>query len=109
MLQGVKQVAVEGLLYSNFSLQSWYVRIEDSGKLDVLDWESEGHQAILTTNWQVLQFFGSGNFDHEADTRETALVLVLPRPEEGIAHSIFPEGALFHNKNNSYIELYPYK
>ncbi len=47
------------------------------------------------TNWQVLQFSGDGSFDHEADTREAALVLVLPRPEEGTAHSIFPEGALF--------------
>ena len=45
------------------------------------------------TNWQVLQFSGDGSFDHEADTREAALVLVLPRPEEGIACSIFPEGA----------------
>ena len=27
--------------------------------------------------------------------REVALVFVLPRPEEGIACSIFPEGALF--------------
>ena len=47
------------------------------------------------TNWQVLQFSGDGRFDHEADTKEVALVLVLPRPEEGIALSIFPEGALF--------------
>ena len=47
------------------------------------------------TNWQVLQFSGDGSFIHEADTREAALVLVLPRPEEGIARSIFPEGALF--------------
>ncbi|WP_294117970.1 hypothetical protein [Thiolapillus sp.] len=47
------------------------------------------------TNWQVLQFSGDGSFDHEADTREAALVFVLPRPEEGIARSIFPEGALF--------------
>ena len=46
-------------------------------------------------NWQVLQFSGNGRFDHEADTREAALVLVPPRPEEGIACSIFPEGALF--------------
>ena len=45
-------------------------------------------------NWQVLQFSGDGSFDHEANTREAALVLVLPRPEEGIACSIFPEGAL---------------
>ena len=48
------------------------------------------------TNWQVLQFSGDGSFDHEADTREVALILVLPRPEEGIACCIFPEGALFH-------------
>ena len=47
------------------------------------------------TNWQVLQFSGDGSFDHEADTREAVLVLVLSRPEEGIARSIFPEGALF--------------
>ena len=37
----------------------------------------------LRDNWQVLQFSGNGRFDHEADTREAALVLVLSRPEEG--------------------------
>ena len=47
------------------------------------------------TNWQVLQFSGDGSFDHEADTREAALVLVLPRLEEGTVCSIFTEGALF--------------
>ena len=47
------------------------------------------------TSWQVLQFSGDGSFDHEAEIREAALVLVLPRSEEGIARSIFPEGALF--------------
>ena len=48
------------------------------------------------TNWQVLQFSGDGSFDLEADTREAALVLVLPRPEEGpcIACSILRKGAL---------------
>ena len=50
------------------------------------------------TNWQILQFSGDGSFDHEADTREAALVLVLPRPEEGIACSVFPEGALFRKE-----------
>ena len=35
------------------------------------------------TNWQVLQFSGDGNFDNEADARGMALVLVLPRSEEG--------------------------
>ena len=45
-------------------------------------------------NWQVLQFSGTGSFDHEADTREAALVFVLPRPE-GIVCSIFSEGAVF--------------
>ena len=44
---------------------------------------------------KFLQFSGDRSFDHEADTREAALVLVLPRPEEGIACSIFCEGALF--------------
>ena len=44
---------------------------------------------------KFLQFSGNGSFDHEADTREAALVLVLPRPEEGIACSVFPEEALF--------------
>ena len=48
------------------------------------------------TNWQVLQFSDNGSFGHDEDTREAALVLVLPRPEEGTACSIFPEGALFH-------------
>ena len=47
------------------------------------------------TNWQALQFSGDGSFDHEADTREAALVLVLPGPEEGIVCSIVCEGALF--------------
>ena len=47
------------------------------------------------TNWQVLQFSGKGSFDHEADTIEEALVLVLPRPEEGIACSILREGVFF--------------
>ena len=47
------------------------------------------------SNGQVLQFSGDGYFDHEANTREAALVLVLPRPEDGIACSIFPEAALF--------------
>ena len=40
------------------------------------------------TNWQVLKFSGDGGFDHEADTREAALVLVLPRPD--------PEFAVFY-------------
>ena len=44
---------------------------------------------------KFLQFSGVGSFDHEADTREAALVLVLPRPEEGIACSFFPEEAVF--------------
>ena len=30
-----------------------------------------------------------------ANTREAALVLVLPRPEEGLPRSVFPEGASF--------------
>ena len=47
------------------------------------------------TNWKVLQVSGDGSFDHEADTREAALVLVLPRPEEGIASFINREGAVF--------------
>ena len=46
-------------------------------------------------NWQVLQFTDYGSFDYDADTREAALVLFLPRPEEGIACSTFPDGALF--------------
>ena len=33
-------------------------------------------------------------FIKKADTREAALVLVLPRSEEGTACSILPEGAL---------------
>ena len=46
------------------------------------------------TNWQVLQFSGNGSFDHEANTREKALILVLPRSEKGIACSILREGTL---------------
>ena len=38
--QEVVQVAVEGHLYSSFSLQSRCIHTEDSGKLLVLDWES---------------------------------------------------------------------
>ena len=47
------------------------------------------------TNWQVLQFSGDESFDHKADTREAALVLVLPRPEEGLVCSVLLEGTLF--------------
>ena len=47
------------------------------------------------TYWQVLQFSGSGSFDPEADARVAALVLVLPRPEQGIAFSTLHEGVLF--------------
>ena len=47
------------------------------------------------TNWQILQFSGDGSSDHEADTEEAALVLVLSRREEDIACYIIPEGALF--------------
>ena len=47
------------------------------------------------TNWQVLQFSGNGSFDQGADTSEVALILVHLRPAEGIACSVFREGALF--------------
>lgn len=47
------------------------------------------------TDLQVLQLSVNGSFDHEADTIEAALILVLLRPEEGIACSILCEGALF--------------
>ena len=47
------------------------------------------------TEWQILQFSGNGSFDHEADTREAALVLVLPRSEEGMSCYMLREGALF--------------
>ena len=47
------------------------------------------------TSWQVLYFFGNGSFDHEANTRVVAFVLVLPRTEEGAACSILQKGALF--------------
>ena len=47
------------------------------------------------TNWLVIYFSGNGSFDHEADTREAALILVLPRPEEGIACSILREEVFF--------------
>ena len=42
LLQGVMQVAVEGLLYPSFSLLSRCVHTEDSGKFVVLDWEFLG-------------------------------------------------------------------
>ena len=35
------------------------------------------------TNWKLPQFSGNGSFDHDTNNREAALVLVLPRPEEG--------------------------
>ena len=40
-------------------------------------------------------FSGSGIFYNLADTREAALILVLPRQEEGTVCSILSEGALF--------------
>ena len=40
------------------------------------------------TNKQVLQFSDEGNLDHEGDARDAALVLVLPRPEEGAPSSM---------------------
>ena len=55
-------------------------------------------ESLRDTNrpsWQLLQFSGNGRFNHETDTREALLILVLPRPEEGRACSIFHEGALF--------------
>ena len=45
LLQEVMQIAV-GLLYFTFSLQSRCLHTEDSGKLVVLDWESQGHDAV---------------------------------------------------------------
>ena len=53
------------------------------------------------TNQKVLQFSGNESVDHEADRREAVLILGLPRPEEGIARSIFPEGALFRKADDS--------
>ena len=46
------------------------------------------------TKWKVLQLPSNGSFDHEADTRESALVLVLSKAEEGTDCSIPCEGAL---------------
>ena len=42
LLQEHMQVAVEGLFYSSFSLQSWCIHTEHHGIPVVLDWESEG-------------------------------------------------------------------
>ena len=89
------QVAVEGLFYSSFSLQTWCVHTDDSGKRVVLDWESWGHNVVRMTNWQIVQFSGNGSSDPETDTREAALVLVLPRPEQRIACSVRRVGVLF--------------
>ena len=61
-------------------------------------------------NWQVLQCSGTGSFDHEADTREAALVFVPPRSEEGVVGYILREGALFgtaHIAESSNIEVQP--
>ena len=52
------------------------------------------------TGCEVLFFSGNGSFDHEADTKQAALVLVLPRSEEDIACSIFREGALFSKRTS---------
>ena len=62
------QVLVEGLLYSNFSLKSWFAHMQDSYIVVILDLGSLGLEAIRTTNWQLFQFSGNGNYDHEADT-----------------------------------------
>ena len=62
------------------------------------------------TSWQVLLFSGYGSFDHETDTTEAALVLFLPRPEEGIASSILREGDLFSKAyfaDSSNIDIQP--
>ena len=40
LLQEVMLVALEDLFYSSFSLQSWYVHTDDSGRLVVMAWES---------------------------------------------------------------------
>ena len=61
-------------------------------------------------NWQVLQFSGTGSFDHEADTREAALVFVPSKSEEGVVGSILREGALFgtaYIAESSYIKVQP--
>ena len=42
-------------------------------------------------NWEVLQFSSNGTFDHGTFTKEEALDLVLPGPEEGVACSVFRE------------------
>ena len=47
------------------------------------------------TKWKVLQLPSNGSFDHEADTREAALVLVLSRLEEATACAILLEEAMF--------------
>ena len=75
------QVAVEGLLYSNFSLQSWCAHTEESDKLVVLSWKSWVHEAVLAS----FAVFWQWKVYHEADTR----------PEEGITCSILRNGALF--------------
>ena len=54
--------------------------------------------------------FSNGRFYDEADTREVALVLVIPRPKEGIACPIFYETALFgkaYFAENSKIDVQP--
>ena len=48
------------------------------------------------TSSRVVQFSGNGSFDHEADTREEVLVLVLPRPEEGMGCLVTQSAAECH-------------
>ena len=53
---------------------------------------------------------GNGSFDHEADTREAAFALILPRLEEVVACSILNERALFSKSyfaESSYTDVQP--
>ena len=77
LLQEVVQAEVEGLLYSNFSLQSRFVHTA-SGNLIALNWEPWGHDVVWVSNWQVLQFSGDGRFDQK------------PTPERQLSFLFFP-------------------
>ena len=71
-------VELEGLFHSSFSLQSQCVQTDDSGKLVLLDWESQGHEVVRMTKLQVLQFSGNKSFDHETTQERQRSSLFFP-------------------------------
>ena len=54
LLQEIMQIAVEDLLYSSFSLQSWCIHNDDSAKRVVLDWSLRDNDQLASSAvfWQ---------------------------------------------------------